>query len=153
MIITGKDIRTDDRSIPHPVTGEDVPVPGLQPTPISVYLTLLMSMFMHGGWMHLLGNMLFLWIFGDNVEDYLGHVRYLLFYLFTGVAASLCHVAMAYVTRHNPETLLIPSLGASGAVLMTRMINHMRDNGIRYGMQTMCEGGGTANATIVELLA
>ncbi|MDT5333878.1 MAG: acetyl-CoA acyltransferase, partial [Mycobacterium sp.] len=44
-------------------------------------------------------------------------------------------------------------LGASGAVLMTRMINHMRDNGIRYGLQTMCEGGGTANATLVELIA
>ena len=44
-------------------------------------------------------------------------------------------------------------LGASGAVLMTRMINHMRDNGIRYGLQTMCEGGGTANATLVELVA
>ena len=44
-------------------------------------------------------------------------------------------------------------LGASGAVLMTRMVHHMRDNGIRYGLQTMCEGGGTANATIVELVA
>jgi membrane associated rhomboid family serine protease len=115
-IITGKDIQTGDRTIPHPVTGEEVRVPGLERTPISVYLTLLMSMFMHGGWMHLLGNMLFLWIFGDNVEDYLGHLRYLLFYLFTGVAASLCHVAVAYATRQDPETLLIPSLGASGAI-------------------------------------
>src|SRR3970282_1212417 len=54
----------------------------------------LTSMFLHGGWLHLIGNMWFLWIFGDNVEDYLGHVRFLLFYLLCGLAASVAHVAV-----------------------------------------------------------
>ena len=106
-------------------TGEDVarPVPvefgdqresiPLQPTPGSVYLTLLISMFMHGGVMHLLGNMWFLWIFGDNVEDDLSHGRYTAFYLATGVIASLAHVVSTFVVGDNP---FIPSLGASGAI-------------------------------------
>jgi membrane associated rhomboid family serine protease len=85
----------------------------LQPTPGTVYSTLLVSMFMHGSIMHLLGNMLFLWIFGDNVEDDLSHGRYLGFYLTTGVVASLSHVATTFVLGDNP---LIPSLGASGAI-------------------------------------
>jgi len=85
----------------------------LEPTPVSVYFTLLTSMFMHGGLMHLLGNMLFLWIFGDNVEDDLSHARYLAFYLTTGVAASLAHVTSTFVFGENP---FIPSLGASGAI-------------------------------------
>jgi membrane associated rhomboid family serine protease len=80
--------------------------------PFSVYLTLLTSMFMHGGWMHLLGNMLFLWIFGDNIEDDLGHVRYVFFYLLCGVLASLAHV----LTNTSGIGALIPSLGASGAI-------------------------------------
>lgn len=84
-----------------------------EPTPISIYLTLLTSMFMHGSFMHLAGNMLFLWIFGDNVEDYLGHARYLAFYLVCGVLASLAHVATTYALHQNPA---IPSLGASGAI-------------------------------------
>ena len=85
----------------------------LEQTPVSVYFTLLTSMFMHGGLMHLLGNMLFLWIFGDNVEDDLSHTRYLAFYLTTGVAASLAHVTSTFVFGENP---FIPSLGASGAI-------------------------------------
>jgi len=85
----------------------------LQPTPGSVYLTLLVSMFMHGSLMHLLGNMLFLWIFGDNVEDDLGPVRFTLFYLVTGLAASVAHVVSTFVLGDNP---FIPSLGASGAI-------------------------------------
>ena len=85
----------------------------LERTPVSVYITLLTSMFMHGGLMHLLGNMLFLWIFGDNVEDDLSHVRYLAFYLTTGVAASLAHVTSTFAFGENP---FIPSLGASGAI-------------------------------------
>jgi membrane associated rhomboid family serine protease len=67
------------------------------------------SMFLHGGWGHLLGNMLYLWIFGDNVEDRLGHARYVVFYLLCGVAAALLHVALA------PDSQL-PTLGASGAI-------------------------------------
>ena len=85
----------------------------LQPTPGSVYVTLLVSMFMHGSLMHLFGNMLFLWIFGDNVEDDLSHGRYLAFYLSTGLIASLAHVVSTFVLGDNPY---IPSLGASGAI-------------------------------------
>ena len=85
----------------------------LQRTPVSVYLTLLTSMFMHGGLMHLFGNMLFLWIFGDNLEHSLGRARYLIFYLVTGLIASLAHVVSTFVFGDNP---FIPSLGASGAI-------------------------------------
>lgn len=67
------------------------------------------SMFLHGGWMHLLGNMWFLWIFGDNVEDALGHIKYLLFYLLAGVVAAMGHVFL------NPDSA-IPTVGASGAI-------------------------------------
>jgi len=67
------------------------------------------SMFMHGGWLHILGNMWFLWIFGDNVEDVLGHGKYLLFYLVCGAAAGLIHIAF------NPSSH-IPTVGASGAI-------------------------------------
>jgi membrane associated rhomboid family serine protease len=90
---------------------------GLQPTPIPVYLTLLTSMFMHGGLAHIFGNMLFLWIFGDNIEDRLGHFRYLIFYLVCGVLAGLAHVFSTVIFAGNSEaSLLIPSLGASGAI-------------------------------------
>ena len=82
-------------------------------TPSPVYITLLTSMFMHGGWMHLLGNMLFLWIFGDNLENRMGRFRYLIFYLITGLAASLAHVFSTFAFGDNPY---IPSLGASGAI-------------------------------------
>jgi len=71
--------------------------------------SILLSMFLHGGWVHLLGNMLYLWIFGDNVEDRLGHARYLLFYLLAGFGATLAHAAT------NPHSS-IPSIGASGAI-------------------------------------
>jgi membrane associated rhomboid family serine protease len=67
---------------------------------------------MHGGVVHLLGNMLFLWIFGDNVEDDLGHARYTAFYLLCGVVASLCHVLVSF----RGDSALVPSLGASGAI-------------------------------------
>ncbi len=77
------------------------------PTPI--YLTLLSSMFMHGGWMHLGGNMLYLWIFGDNVEHRFGWRLFLLFYLVSGLLASAAQIFL------GPESL-IPNLGASGAI-------------------------------------
>jgi membrane associated rhomboid family serine protease len=67
------------------------------------------SMFLHGGWMHLLGNMLFLYVFGDNVEDYFGHIPYLVFYLFCGIASGLTHVAF---NLHSS----LPAIGASGAI-------------------------------------
>ena len=112
-IVTGKDVVTRDRAVEDPLSGERFRVPGLQPTPFSVYLTLLTSMFMHGGLAHLFGNMLFLWIFGDNVENALGHSRYLIFYLICGLIASLAHVFVTVAFGFNP---LVPSLGASGAI-------------------------------------
>jgi len=115
-IVSGRDVRTPDRIVEHPVTGQQLLIPGLQPTPVSVYLTLIFSMFMHGGIAHIAGNMLFLWIFGDNVEHRLGHFRYLIFYLLTGVIASLAHVVTTVMFATDPSSLLIPSLGASGAI-------------------------------------
>ena len=116
-IVTGRDITTPNRVLEHPVTGQTVEIPGLQPTLIPVYLTLITSLFMHGGIAHLFGNMLFLWIFGDNIEDRLGHIRYVIFYLVCGVLASLAHVFTTVATAGgNEESLLIPSLGASGAI-------------------------------------
>ncbi len=91
-------------------------MPGLQPTPLSVYLTLITSMFMHGGIAHIFGNMLFLWIFGDNLEHTLGHGRYAIFYLVCGIIASLAHVITTAMFATDPSSLLIPSLGASGAI-------------------------------------
>jgi membrane associated rhomboid family serine protease len=85
--------------------GEDLP-----PTvPIPLWLTILTSMFLHGGLMHLLGNMLYLWIFGDNVEDAMGPIRFLAFYLLCGVAAALAQIAI------DPGSA-VPLIGASGAI-------------------------------------
>ncbi len=73
------------------------------------YVSLATAMFLHGGWMHLIGNMWFLWIYGDNVEDVLGHAKYLLFYVLAGIAAALLQIAV------NPDSRL-PMIGASGAI-------------------------------------
>lgn len=97
----------DERHLP--MVGQ---VPGkihFEARPLAVLSSLLTCMFLHGGWMHLVGNMWFLWIFGNNVEDRLGHVWYLLFYLAGGLLASACHWAT------NPESV-VPVIGASGAV-------------------------------------
>ncbi len=112
-IVSGRDVVTHARTIQDPASGESFVQPGLQPTPITVYLTLLVSMFMHGGIAHIAGNMLYLWIFGDNIENVLGHLRYLVFYLVCGVLASLAHVFTTAATHGN---MLVPSLGASGAI-------------------------------------
>ncbi len=111
-IIEGHDLTTPDRVVEDPVTGQLIRVPGVPPTPIPVYLTLITSMFLHGGFMHILGNMWFLWIFGDNVEDDMGPERYLIFYLLCGVLASLAHV----FTNMTGDGAITPSLGASGAI-------------------------------------
>ena len=110
-----EEIRTgQDVSGPVPIkVGTQEGVIRLGETPSPVYMTLLTSMFMHGGWMHLLGNMLFLWIFGDNLENVMGRIRYLIFYLVTGLIASLSHVFATFAFGDNP---FIPSLGASGAI-------------------------------------
>ena len=70
---------------------------------------LITSMFLHGGWMHLAGNMLFLYIYGDNIEDEMGHIPYLIFYLLAGVAAGLAQVMFE-------PTSMVPMVGASGAI-------------------------------------
>ena len=92
------------------LTGKDIATGVLEPTPVPVYFTLITSMFMHGGWAHLLGNMLFLWVFGDNIENRIGHMRYLIFYLVCGIIASLSHVFV------SGSDSLTPSLGAPGAI-------------------------------------
>jgi membrane associated rhomboid family serine protease len=79
------------------------------PGPVPIHLTLLTAMFMHGGWAHLGGNMLYLWIFGDNVEHRFGSLRFLAFYLASGLAATFAQIAM------DPGSV-IPNLGASGAI-------------------------------------
>src|SRR2546430_5787014 len=115
-IVTGRDI-VSDRIMVQPFTGQRVEMPGLQRTPIPVYLTLITSMFMHGGLAHIFGNMLFLFIFGDNIEERLGHFRYLIFYLVCGVLAGLSHVfATVALAGGDQASLLVPSLGASGAI-------------------------------------
>ena len=73
------------------------------------YLTLLTSMFLHGGWMHLIGNMLYLWIFADNIEATIGSGKFVAFYLLGGLAAGLCHM---YFNQGSP----VPAVGASGAL-------------------------------------
>ncbi len=76
---------------------------------VSPEMTLLTAMFLHAGWMHLIGNMLYLWIFGDNIEDAMGHARFIVFYLLCGLAASAAHVVA------NPNSA-VPTIGASGAI-------------------------------------
>jgi membrane associated rhomboid family serine protease len=79
------------------------------PGPVPIYLTILSAMFMHGGFGHILGNLLYLWIFGDNVEHRFGHGVFLAFYLVSGVAATFAQIAL------DPDSV-IPNLGASGAI-------------------------------------
>jgi membrane associated rhomboid family serine protease len=112
-ILTGRDIITDAQVFLDPYTNQQIEMPGLQVTPVPVFLTLITSMFMHGGVLHIAGNMLYLWICGDNLEHSMGHFRYLAFYLLTGVLAGLAHVFSTAIFGQN---LLIPSLGASGAI-------------------------------------
>jgi membrane associated rhomboid family serine protease len=88
--------------VPARVTAPGEPLGG-------VVTPLVTAMFLHGGWLHVIGNMLFLWVFGDNVEDRLGHIGFLAFYLLTGVAANVAHVLI------NPAST-VPTIGASGAV-------------------------------------
>jgi membrane associated rhomboid family serine protease len=90
------------------VGNESFPVQ-LYPGPTPIYLTLLSAMFMHGSWMHLLGNMLYLWIFGDQIEYLLGRGRFIVFYLLCGLAASVAQIL------YSPDGV-VPSLGASGAI-------------------------------------
>lgn len=118
-IAQGRQLEMPAKAIEDPITREPVVIPARKPMPLplpdplAAWVTLLTSMFLHGGIGHIAGNMLFLWIFGDNVEDFLGHVRYVIFYLVCGVLASLAHVASTYAFNGDP---MVPSLGASGAI-------------------------------------
>lgn len=112
-ILTGRDIITDPHIIHDQLTNQRLEMPGLQVTPVPVYLTLFTSMFMHGGIAHIFGNMMYLWVFGDNLENVMGHTRYLAFYLLCGLLAALAHV---FSTAYLGQDPLIPSLGASGAI-------------------------------------
>jgi membrane associated rhomboid family serine protease len=105
QIIEGRDIT---EPTPVRVDGREVVIPHA-PGPDPIHLTLITSLFMHGGFFHLFGNMLFLGIFGDNIEHRFGRLRYLLFYLGAGVLATFAHIAV------QPNSL-IPTLGASGAI-------------------------------------
>jgi membrane associated rhomboid family serine protease len=99
-------------ALPQPAGPERAPRPRAiphAPAPVPVLLTLLTSLFLHGSPLHLAGNMLFLWIFGDNVEEVLGTLRYLFVYLACGVMGTLMQIAA------NPDAML-PTLGASGAI-------------------------------------
>jgi membrane associated rhomboid family serine protease len=106
-IITGIDI-TSTQVVTDALTGETGRIDH-QPTPLPVYFNFFSSMFMHGGFMHLFGNVLFLWVFGDNLENRLGHIRYAAFYLVCGFAAALAQILMDIGS-------IIPMLGASGAI-------------------------------------
>ncbi len=104
-ITTGTDLV---EPVPVPLDGQTVEIPQA-PGPTPIYLTLLTAMFMHGGWGHIGGNMLYLWIFGDNVEHRFGAWRFLFFYLVSGFAGSAAQIAI------GPDSV-IPNLGASGAI-------------------------------------
>ena len=93
-------------AIPYELTHGQELTPDLA---FSIPLSLFSSMFMHGGFFHLAGNMLYLWIFGDNVEDKLGHIKFFIFYILCGLAAALTHI----LTTPNSQ---IPMVGASGAI-------------------------------------
>jgi membrane associated rhomboid family serine protease len=105
--VSGFDVFTNSwAAIPFELTHG---VDAISPTPLPVYSTLVTSLFMHEGLLHIASNMLYLLVFGNNIEDVLGHLSYLVFYLFCGVVATLAHVAT------DPDSF-IPRVGASGAI-------------------------------------
>lgn len=104
-ITTGIDLTTPQEVV---VQGQAVPIPQA-PGPSPIFLTIFSAMFMHGGFAHLFGNMLYLWIFGDNVEHRFGGLVFLAFYLLSGLAATFAQIAL------DPDSV-IPNLGASGAI-------------------------------------
>lgn len=104
-IVNGVDLVQPESVV---VEGQAIQIPQT-PGPIPIYLTILSAMFMHGGIMHLLGNLLYLWIFGDNVEQRFGAIPFILFYLLSGVLATFAQIYL------DPDSI-IPNLGASGAI-------------------------------------
>lgn len=119
QLVAGETFTVAYAAVPYEITtGEDLRAPILlrgvgeilhAPGPVPIYLTLISSMFMHGGFMHIIGNMLYLWVFGDNIEDNFGHGKFLFFYLLCGLLATFAQIMM---DTQSP----IPTLGASGAI-------------------------------------
>ena len=107
---------------PGHLFGSVTPNAGLPAVPAT--LTIFTSMFLHGGWMHFLGNMLYLWIFGDNIEASLGHKRYLAFYLVCGIAAALAQS----ISAPNSDVPMIGASGAIAGVLGAYLVLHPRSN-------------------------
>jgi len=110
--------------------------------PLPFWTTLLTSMFLHGGWMHLGGNMLYLWIFGDNIEKTIGHLRFLSFYLICGLAAGFAHIAFNMTSG-------VPTVGASGAIsgVLGGYLIMFPNNSVRV----LTRGGVTAVPAVVVL--
>lgn len=118
-ILLGEPFIVGYSAIPYEITNNvDLVKPGFidglgkipqAPGPDPIYLTLLTSMFMHGSLLHIVGNMIYLWVFGEEIEGCFGHFRLLIFYLLCGIIASLAHIV-------NQPLAIIPSLGASGAI-------------------------------------
>jgi membrane associated rhomboid family serine protease len=106
-IMTGTDL-VGLQTVTDTITGQTGQIQNY-PTRLPVYFNFLSSMFMHGGFSHIFGNMLFLWVFGDNIENRLGHIRYAIFYLLCGFAAALGQILMQ-------TDSIVPMLGASGAI-------------------------------------
>ena len=103
-------------AIPADITGSIIPGSVIPLGPDATctvgglgWMTILTSMFMHGSWMHLIGNMWFLWVFGNNIEDSMGHIRFVIFYLLCGALASAAHIL-------TDPTSAVPTVGASGAI-------------------------------------
>ena len=103
----GQDFVLQYGAIPAVIFGHEILRPDLVAIPSS--FSLITSMFLHGGFLHLIGNMLYLWIFGNNIEDAMGHGRYILFYVICGVVAAMTHAMM------TPDSV-VPMVGASGAI-------------------------------------
>ncbi|QRG08097.1 rhomboid family intramembrane serine protease [Xanthobacter dioxanivorans] len=105
-------------AIPAVVTGEAMLPPGYERLPPA--LTLVSYMFLHGGWLHLIGNMAFLWVFADNVEDAMGHARFLAFYLLCGMLAGAAHI----LSNPSSETPLVGASGAVAGVIAAYLVLH-----------------------------
>ena len=166
-ILTGHDIVSQTKVVVDEVTGQRVQIPGLEPTPINVYLTLVTSMFMHGGLAHILGNMLFLYIFGDNLEDAMGHGRYFFFSLLCGIIAGLSHVFATYIVLFPTRrvriwlffffTIAVPAFIAVGLWFVFQLVNGLgalggdeAAGGIAYAAHI---GGFIAGLILVKMFA
>lgn len=109
LIFFGELLLASQGQLDRTITNWGVVPVELLSNPLSEWQTLLTSMFLHGGWAHLLGNMLYLWVFGDNLEDRMGTIRFVAFYFISGLVATAAQVAI------NPQSS-VPTIGASGAI-------------------------------------